>query len=95
MTIDKDAVNLIICCAYKEKDLLLHSSHCITISAMAIEIRCKKQLESFDDIFYLISPAELKEEVSKCSETLYSKVMKYDYFIGFTPRPAVLITATD
>ena len=78
--INKDAINLMICYAYKETDMLSYSSHCITVSAIAAEIRIKKQLDSFDDILYLISPASLKEEVSKCAEMLFERMGKFSYF---------------
>jgi hypothetical protein len=78
--INKDAINLIICYAYKEADMLSYSSHCITVSAMATEIRCKKQLDSFDDILRSISPASLREEVSRCAEMLLEKMKKFSYF---------------
>ena len=80
ININKDAINLIICYAYKETDMLSYSSHCITISAMATEIRCKKQLDSFDEILGSISPDSLKEKVSKCSELLFQKMRKFSYF---------------
>ena len=82
ITINKSAVNLIICYAYKEMDMLPYSSHCLTISAMATEIRCQKKLGSFDEILCLISSGALKVEVSTCAETLYQKMIKYAYFSG-------------
>ena len=84
---NQDAVNLIVCFAYKERDLLVHSSHCITVAAMAVEIRCKKHLSSFDEVFQMISPPSLKEEVSKCADVLYQKMMELDYFSGIAVQP--------
>jgi hypothetical protein len=80
--LNKDAVGLIICFAYKEIDMLVYSSHCITVAAIATEIRFRKKLESFDGVLGLISPEALKIEVSNCAEMLYRKMRGINLFSG-------------
>jgi hypothetical protein len=80
MVLNKNIVNLIICYAYKERDLLVYSSHCITISAIATEIRYRRHLDSFSEIFSMISSDTMKAGVSECAEALYQKMKTIPYF---------------
>ena len=76
--INRSFVDLMICFAYNDNEFLGYSSHCITISALAVDIRTRKGFKSFDVIMTQsgLSSSALNEEVSKCSEILYDKVLK-------------------
>lgn len=80
MKMNKEFVALIVCFAYKERDLLIYSSPCITIAALAIDTLYRKDLKSFDDILCKISSPVFRQEVSKCSRILYDKVMSLPFF---------------
>lgn len=80
MGMNKEFVALVVCFAYKERDLLAFSSPCITISALAIDIRCRKGLKSFDEILCKISSPGFKQQAIECSWILYDRVMALPFF---------------
>ncbi len=80
MEINRGFVDLIICFAYNENDLLVYSSPCITIAALAIDIRFRRGGASFDDILRMVSLSSLKEEVLECSKILHDKLKNMKYF---------------